>query len=1300
MVDRPPGGPMWQRFRSDPVRRLRERLDRFGAGRDPRQLLDAGAARDAEAVVDLVSATEPTAPLPERTAEALFLLACLHWYRYQVLPAGRDADDLAQAVTLTRLLLHAAPDRVPPSLLALYRAHAPTADPARVPRSRAPEAGRTALTDAPAALAMRAVLLMGEAENTGRYAAADRAEALLRQAVDATPPGSERATYLSMLGRVHRDQYRHLGRTRALPAAIDAHRESLESTRTDDPQRPTRLFNLGNVLSDRFEVDGDPATLDESRSLLRAAAASAGDPTVRALASGVLGQVLRHRWRIHGRPADLDEAVDAFGRARTAGDPRLAALHGIVLSERFLRDGSPADRDAGIDALRAALDADTPLDAELAGPTWGGLAALLEDRYRADESAPAAGADLDAALAAYRAAAGATGDDALRHQVGVLLTHRYERGGDAGDLAEAVRLLRAGVAAADDPVVRGLRLADLGYTLGRGHPDHGAVDALRAACDALTEAVALLPPGEPARHRSLNNLGNVLRERVDQGDDPALLEPAAEALRAAAAETDPRTPVDYLSNLGLVLQAQFAATQDLATLAEAVAVLTDAVEAAPPGHPARAAALTNHGAALNRRAELAVDGTDPAATGAARRDTEAAVVALREAVALVDPTDPQGYAQAVGSLALALFLRHRTTGDTAALDETIGLLDGLTRAAALRPTDRHRVLTNLGNALLTRHRATATAGDAEAMLAAYRGAVDALPPEHPDRTMCLSNLATALEETTAPGAAPDGRARAALREAASVPAAPSALRAVAAHRAARLADLAGDLPAALDGYATAIGLLDLVAWHGMDPDDQARLLAGFRGLATDAAAVAVALGDPRRAVEVLEYGRGVLLTRAHDAAADLSALRIVAPDLAAEFTEVQTELDGFRRADATPHPAAGPPPERRHTLAERRRRLLAEIRALPGLEGFLRPPEFTDLAAGHGPVALVNVGERRSDALVVAAGDVTVVPLPGVTPAEVAARTAQFVVAVAVLTGQAPPVAEPEASRRVVAARAAVGRTLDWLWRAVAAPVLDVAAPAGEAGEWPRFWWCPTGLLTLLPVHAAAPLDGGPGVLDRVVPSYTASLRALARARRAVPDVPTPVDRALVVSLPHTPGLPDLPGAAREARIVRGHLPYGSTLSGASATPDALVAALPGQPLVHLSCHGRQDLGDPLGGHLALSGGPLRVRDLWRPSAGAAALAVLSACETAQGGATLPDEVLTLGTAFQLAGFRQVVGALWSISDPVTVQLCADLYDALAVPGGVDPDRAAVALHHAVRGLRAALPGRADLWAAYAHLGP
>lgn len=209
-----------------------------------------------------------------------------------------------------------------------------------------------------------------------------------------------------------------------------------------------------------------------------------------------------------------------------------------------------------------------------------------------------------------------------------------------------------------------------------------------------------------------------------------------------------------------------------------------------------------------------------------------------------------------------------------------------------------------------------------------------------------------------------------------------------------------------------------------------------------------------------------------------------------------------------------------------------------------------------------------------------------------------------------------------------------------------------------------TGALTLLPLHAAGPIEGGDGVLDRVVPSYTASLRALAHARRGVPARPEPVDSVVFVGMPQTPGLADLPGVAREEEIVRQHVPRVRSLLGPVATPAAVLAALPDQPVAHLSCHGTQDLRAPAWGRLELAGGALHVRDLWRPAGNPAALAVLSACETVRGGAALPDEALTLGTAFQLVGFRHVIGALWSISDTLTARLCKDLYDGLSVPGG------------------------------------
>ncbi|PWR12443.1 hypothetical protein DKT68_03175 [Micromonospora acroterricola] len=1384
---------MWRRFRSDPVRRLRERLDGFAATTDPRAVLDSGAIRDAEAVVGFVTAAPTDGPLPEPVAEGFFLLACLHWYRYQLLPEGEDAEDLGQAVALTEFLLRFAPERVPPPLLALLHAHRPPSaagrvpgpraagDPTSVPAGSGPGPGRGRRTAGAAdgearALFVEAVMLMAAAENNRDYRGADRAAALLRRAVDGTPVGEpERLHYLSALGKVHRDQFQHLGRRRALPPAIEVHRESLESTSTGDPERPVRLFNLGNVLGDRYEVDGAPADLDDSITLLRDAARARGaSDALRAMARANLGQRLRDRWRLRRRPADLDEAVESFTAARAGGDPRVAALHGTALAERFLRDQAPADRDAAIEAYRSALTGFGGLEPELAATAQAGLATLLAERHRADADP----ADLDAAIEAYRAAAGSTHDgpskDEIRHAVSGLLVTRYELRRRTDDVAEAVRMLRDAAGAAEDPAQRARWLAELGYALGRGHADLGGVTDLRAAREALTEAESLLPRADPMRPHVLNNLGNTLRELSDLAGEPGLLEPAAVALRAAvaAAAPDAASLPRYRSNLGLVLQALFASTQDLATLTEAIQVLAQVTETAPPGHPDRLPALTNYGSALNRRVELALDralpaGGEPAdrvAAGTAR-DADAAVTALREAADLAErEADPTEYVQTLATLALAYLLRHRLRDDPAGLDEAIELLQRLSAGQPSAAGDRHRILTNLGSALLLRFRAGHDETDADAMLAAYRAAADALPGEHPARTMCLSNLATALEAVATPAGAGVPRpgalaeATAVLRAAAAVESAPSLLRAGAATRYAGHAAAAGDLPAALDGYATAIELIDLVAWHGMDPDDQARLLGLFPGLASDAAAVAIDLDRPERAVELLEYGRGVLLTRAHDASADLAALRARFPRLAARLADLQAALDGFAAlppdrssGGAAPGPGpvdaaspggvlspggwgsgaplAGATPEQRYDLAVRRRDLLAEIRARPGFADFLRPPPFGTLtrSAAGGPVALVNVAARRCDALVVADGRVTVVPLTGLTLADLLNRTAGFLTAIAVLTGAVTPDGpETAAQCRRAAARSQVGETLDWLWRVVAAPVLDAATPvpapsgatpvpvsssatpvAASSGvapdggaDWPRLWWCPTGLLSLLPLHAAGPLDGGDGVLDRVVSSYTASLRALAYARRGVPARPEPVDSALVVGMPQTPGLSDLPGVTREEEIVRRHLPRVRALLGPAATPAAVLAALPDQPVAHLSCHGTQDLRAPAWGRLALAGGPLHVRDLWRPAGSPAALAVLSACETVRGGAALPDEALTLGTAFQLAGFRHVIGALWSISDALTVRLCDDLYDGLAVPGGIAPDRAAIALHRAVRRLRAVLPDRPDTWAGYAHLGP
>src|SRR5882724_6777481 len=99
------------------------------------------------------------------------------------------------------------------------------------------------------------------------------------------------------------------------------------------------------------------------------------------------------------------------------------------------------------------------------------------------------------------------------------------------------------------------------------------------------------------------------------------------------------------------------------------------------------------------------------------------------------------------------------------------------------------------------------------------------------------------------------------------------------------------------------------------------------------------------------------------------------------------------------------------------------------------------------------------------------------------------------------------------------------MWDGFAAKVLEHLGYTGEpTGPWPRVWWCPTGPLTLLPIHAAGDhRTPGAAVLDRVVSSYTPTLRALVEARSDPGRQRTGPGRMLFVGMPTTPDQADLP---------------------------------------------------------------------------------------------------------------------------------------------------------------------------------
>jgi CHAT domain len=103
--------------------------------------------------------------------------------------------------------------------------------------------------------------------------------------------------------------------------------------------------------------------------------------------------------------------------------------------------------------------------------------------------------------------------------------------------------------------------------------------------------------------------------------------------------------------------------------------------------------------------------------------------------------------------------------------------------------------------------------------------------------------------------------------------------------------------------------------------------------------------------------------------------------------------------------------------------------------------------------------------------------------------------------------------------------------------------------------------------------------------------------------------------------------------------------------PEAVLAELGRCAIAHFACHGYSDPADPSHSRLLLHGSaePLTVAGLAPVNLSHADLAYLSACQTAiNSAARLIDEAIHLSAAFQLAGFRQVIGTPWEVEDEIS----------------------------------------------------
>ncbi|MGW3124204.1 CHAT domain-containing protein [Streptomyces sp. NPDC001107] len=1228
-------------------RRLTRRLDRHLATGDPQAVL---AARTRAVAERLAAAVAGRADLPSLQVLARFHAACAD---ERGLHDGRA--DRSRALELGRVIRKLDPAAVPEPVIAL-----------------AGPFDSTEQREEDPALAM-----VVDALQSGDGTLAVEAAHLLRQELRSRPDDPERGITLSLLGAALL-----IGSSTGTPGAdvdetVDVLREAAEAL-VGDPDRASVVAQLGLALSNRYFDRRSTSDRDEAIEVLREAVRLV--PEVRAhlvLPLTVLGHLLLERFAATHRPADEEEALRGLREAAAqvtadpggAGDvagltisPHLRpspaaapAFLGTALYDRFLRTGDPADLDDAVGALRTALRF-SAAQKQSGVPLLGSVTPLGEENARLD---------------------------ALVH-LGAALISRYERDVAPGDADEAIDLLEEAARTwpSADPG-RALPYALLGGMLTRtlGHRD--AATDLSRGIEALRHAIEATPHNDSKRTGRLADLGQALLDRVVVGGAQYDPDEVIDTFRAAVAATEEGHPErsQRLVGLGTALWFRFQRVGGLADIDEAIRLGRLAVAAAPEGSFAECVSLISLAGWLHGRFRRTKDDADLA---------EAFDVCRRAVAASQD--DPASQAAAMSFLGTMLQTRFQHRGLRADLDQGI---EALRAAVRLRPADHPRGLAlaqaNLANALRLSFDQGGPLSDIDEAVDALRGKLP-FDSEELNRaaTLCALGEALASRYRRTLEEATRREAREHLVKVADMRTAPASLRLQAAKAWTALAADVQDWSDAVAGASRASELLSLLAWRGLPRRDQERILIDHEGLAGDAAAYALLAGDAARALEMLEHGRGVLLSRTFDTRTDIGRLRSLHPELAQRLEAIRDALDSAGAGDLLSEQVTAAPQasdldyEQRLLLAREWDGLVERIRRLDdSLADFLRRPGARRLqaAAAEGPIVVLNVAERRSDALILTAEQLHTVPLVDVTPERVAEYVVDFYLAL-----QDPA---------KLSARATMEDVLAWLWDAVARPALDALGrrPVPRDSTPPRLWWVPTGLLTLLPLHAAGRV--GDGVLDRVISSYAPTVGTLAHARNGA--WATRPAQVTVVALPGD----DLPNAQRESKDIGRLFPSARQLVDDRATRANVLDVLPTSHVVHFACHASQDLVNPSHGHLRLYDGALDVLELARLRLGTAELAYLSACQTATGGITLADEAIHLASAFQLAGYRQVIGTLWPIQDAVAADIATDVYTRLRRGGGgVATGQAAAALHGAIRRARAAHPRGPHLWASHIHLGP
>ncbi|KAJ3518447.1 hypothetical protein NMY22_g13675 [Coprinellus aureogranulatus] len=519
-------------------------------------------------------------------------------------------------------------------------------------------------------------------------------------------------------------------------------------------------------------------------------------------------------------------------------------------------------------------------------------------------------------------------------------------------------------------------------------------------------------------------------------------------------------------------------------------------------------------------------------------------------------------------------------------------------------------------------------------------------------------------------------------------------------------------------------------------------LPNYAHLPLQAAAIACEIEQPGRAVEWLEQGRCLIWTQLNNLRTPLDNLEKQDGELARQIRDLATQLENTGSSQSasnadmamTEKITQEDDARVRLDLSERWDHLLTTAREIPGFEHFLQPPPCSTLLNSipeSGYVVVINVDQKRCDAIALRSGLDAPVHVP-LTNFSLDKANKYRVSLMGQLSGHGlrlrkeEPVEDTELYRPAVFGRRKanpgdllIGDVLRGLWNEVVKPILDAiglynADPACPTGL-PRIWWCPTGPLSFLPLHAAGDYGGSKteSILDYAVSSYTPTVTALIERVNSSQLADGKISGLFLTSQPNAIPTSIISGTTKEIHsidsLAKKHGVRAVSVEGDDVGLDEFTGYMEQFSSIHLACHASQNTKEPLKSRFQFHKGSLELETIIKRDIKGADLAFLSACQTSTGDEKLSDEAVHLAAGMLAAGYRRVVATMWAIGDRHAPDIAHDFYEYLwsnreeGAGEGFDASLSAHALHYAIQQLRERLGDDSErsllAWVPYVHFG-